>query len=123
MIDRAGSILAMALIVHPVVIGFLLLRMVPTALSRPFVLLAVQPRLQSGYRATYLSVQSQAGALAFAGTLFLAAWAVTGADAFDRAAMVQVLPYYAAGGVALLIVLALTARRALADIGAKPRDP
>ena len=123
LVVEVGLVLAMALIVHPLVIGFLLLRMVPTALSRPFVLLAVQPRLQSGYRATYLSVQSQAGALAFAGTLFLAAWSVAGADAFDRAAMVQVLPYYAAGGVALLIVLALTARRALADIGAKPRDP
>ncbi|HKK96651.1 MAG TPA: MFS transporter, partial [Marivita sp.] len=42
----------------PIAIAILFLRMVPDSLSRPFILAAIQPLLQDGMRATYLSVQS-----------------------------------------------------------------
>ena len=71
MIGNAGSfllskaiqialIVAMALLLHPGVIPLLLIRMVPDALSKPYVLALTQPRLESAYRASYLSVQRPA---------------------------------------------------------------
>lgn len=98
-------IAAMAWIIHPVIVALLILRMVPGTLTRPFLLEAIQPRLESSYRATYLSVQSLAARLTFSATLFAAAYAVTGSDTLDRAGLAQVLPWCALGGLVLTLVL------------------
>ncbi len=116
---EASLIVAMALIAHPIVVGLLLLRMVPNALSRPFVLEVIQPRLASGYRATYLSMQSLVGRLMFAASQFLAAWAVVEAGRLDDQVMGQVMPYYALAAIALVIGLALTAQRTIGRIDIK----
>ncbi|WP_322867114.1 MFS transporter [Aquicoccus sp. G2-2] len=54
-------------------IGFLFLRMVPSAFSRPFMLARIQPLLSRESRATYLSLQSFGGRLVFTATLWLSA--------------------------------------------------
>ena len=53
--------------------AILLLRMVPDAFSRPYILAAVQPLLANDNRATYLSMQSFLGRVIFAVTLYGAA--------------------------------------------------
>ena len=50
--------------------AILLLRMVPDAFSRPYILAAVQPLLANDNRATYLSMQSFLGRVIFAVTLY-----------------------------------------------------
>lgn len=69
------------------VIALLLFRMVPDSLSQPFILARIQPLLPDGIRATYLSVQSLAGRLLFAGTLSLAATQTTDQTAIPYADM------------------------------------
>ena len=110
---QTAVIAAMAWVVHPAIIGLILLRMVPGTLTRPFLLEAIQPRLESGYRATYLSVQSLLARLFFSATLFAAAYAVTGTDTLDRAGLAEILPWCALGGALLTGALWLTWPREL----------
>ncbi len=67
-------ILLMALWVHPVVVVLLLLRNIPHGLGQPIMNAAVHPRVGSGLRATYFSLQSLVGRLAFAGVLAALSW-------------------------------------------------
>ncbi len=62
---------AMGLVLHEVVLILILLRSVPSAIMQPPMRAAITPRLPQSLRATYLSIQSLAGRLAFAGTLWL----------------------------------------------------
>lgn len=99
-----GIVIAgLAAVVHPVVVLLLLARSVPGALSHPLELQCVLPNLLAHQRATYLSVQSLAGRLAFTGALATGAWVVgplegLGAPAISRLA--------AGAGVALLVTAA-----------------
>ncbi len=61
----------MGLLLHEVVLFLILLRSVPAAMMEPPLRGAVTPQLPRSLRATYLSVQSLAGRLAFAATLLL----------------------------------------------------
>ncbi len=90
----------------------LTLRMVPDAFSRPFILAHIQPRLQGEGRATYLSIQSLVGRLAFAASLYLAAGGASSADAMPHGEIAMILGVYAAIGISALLALAVTARRA-----------
>lgn len=110
---QVGLILALAFLIHPAAIFLLLLRMVPDALSRPLMLEIIHPRIESGYRATYLSFQNLCGKLAFSGTLFLSAWFTSGSDSVDEATLRTILPWYGAAGIILIIVLVMTAKRSL----------
>ena len=75
-----GFIIAvMGCLVHPLVIALIALRSVPVAVSGPIVNARIHPRVQTEIRATYLSVQSLAGRLAFSAALALASSAVGGA--------------------------------------------
>jgi MFS family permease len=94
------------------VIALLFLRMVPNSLSDPFVRARIQPLLQDGIRATYLSVQSLAGRLLFAATLSLAAMRSTDNATLAYADMRIILAIYAAFGLIFLVALSCTARRA-----------
>ncbi len=82
---------AMAAAVHPIVVAFILARTIPGALMRPLMLSVVHPRLESGQRATYLSMQSLAGRLAFSLTLFAAAAGVGDIGTLDHATMQTLL--------------------------------
>ena len=116
MIVQVGLIIAMALVTHLAAVALLLVRMVPSALSRPFVLEVIQPRIKSGYRATYLSMQNLVARLAFAGTLLLSSWAVGGIESLNRSGMTLIFGGYGIAGIIVLVVL-LASRRQLGEIG------
>lgn len=78
---------AMAAWLHPVVLAVLLLRSVPGSLAAPIQLGVILPRIEGRLRATYLSVQSLAGRLAFSGALLLSARAVGGLERLDHEAI------------------------------------
>ncbi|MBT8416810.1 MAG: MFS transporter [Silicimonas sp.] len=91
-------------------IGLLFLRMVPNALARPFILARIQPMLQSGMRATYLSIQSLAGRVFFAATLFLASTSASEVGLMPHSDIQTILAAYAGFGLLALLALAVTAR-------------
>lgn len=79
---QAGIVITMAAFSAPWVLAVVALRSLPRALQDAPIRAAVTPHVHPSMRATYLSLQSLAGRLAFAGTLLLLA-AVT-ADDFER---------------------------------------
>lgn len=104
-------IAAMAIALAPWVLVFVLLRSTPMGLLNPIMLAEVHPRVETRIRATYLSLQSFAGRLAFAVCLALSSRAVAGLET-SHEAMAQVLWAYLAGGLLLGVALVWTARRA-----------
>jgi hypothetical protein len=102
---------ALALTNAPIVIAVLLLRMVPDALSKPFITARIQPLLRDEARATYLSLQSLCGRVLFAATLFIASGATQSADTMPYADIQMILGGYVVAGVIAITVLALAARR------------
>ena len=93
-------------------IAVLFFRMVPDALSRPFLMARIQPLLRNEARATYVSLQSLAGKLAFGATLLIAAGSAADVGEMPYADIRAILTWYAAAGLALWLGLGLTARRA-----------
>lgn len=67
---QAAIITAMAFFIHPVLVGLILLRSCPRALMTAPRNAAIAPLIQPRHRATYLSLESLAGRLAFAGVLW-----------------------------------------------------
>lgn len=112
---QVGLIGAMAVAVHPGIALLMILRMVPNAFIQPYQMEAIQPRLQSGYRATYLSVQNQMAALVFSVTLFASAWGIGAADAMTDGELRGVLLAYFAAGVVVCATLLLTRRAVRAN--------
>lgn len=104
---QIGLIVVMAFVLHPGIIPLLLLRMVPGALSQPYVLALTQPRLEGAYRASYLSVQSLTGRLGFSCALFFAAFGASDTGSLTSADLATILPYFAAVGIAIWLFLAL----------------
>lgn len=102
---------ALAIATGPLAVLLLLSRMIPDALARPFLIARIQPLLPSGSRATYLSLQSLAGRILFAGTLWIAAGSTTQAGQMPEADVRLILGAYALGGVVILVIFALLARR------------
>lgn len=101
----------MALTESPVVLVFLLLRMVPDALSRPFILGRIQPLLSDDSRATWLSLKSFVGRLVFASALAAGAISTTDAGLMPYADIARILTIATLIGVAALVALAFGARR------------
>ena len=91
-------------------ISLLLLRMVPDAFSRPFILARIQPMLADNVRATYLSLQSLTGRLAFAASLYLASVSASDVDEMTYPELQTVLSAYALVGAAALVALAILSR-------------
>ena len=94
----------MAAVVHPAVVVLLLARSVPGALSRPLELQCVLPNVGAHLRATYLSVQSLVGRLAFTVALAAGSWAVGGLEQLDADAVSAL-----AGGASMLLVVVVAA--------------
>ena len=102
---------ALAMSTSALVIGVLLLRMVPNSLANPFILARIQPLLESGTRATYLSLQSLGGKVFFATTLLLAATSAQDAGLLPASDLQRILRWYAYGGLLCLTGLAVFARK------------
>lgn len=93
-----------------VLIAVLLLRMVPDALSRPFVTARIMPLLASESRATFLSLKSLVGRVFFAGSLALLSGA-GGAGEMSFEAIRLVLGVYVVIGAAVWTALWFWSRR------------
>lgn len=106
LVGQSVVMAAMAIAVHPLVVVVLLFRSVAMGLIAPIARSVIHPRVGSGQRATYLSLQSLVGRLAFSATLLLAARAVGEVTHLDHAAMRTVLLGYLA--LAALVGWALT---------------
>ncbi len=116
MLIQGMVIAGLAAIVHPVVVVLLLLRSVPGALSRPLELHSVLPNLSAHQRATYLSVQSLAGRLAFTGALAAGSGVVGSLEGLGATAISRLA---GGAGIALLAAAAILmgTRRAIAGAG------
>ena len=101
----------MALTDSAIVLAFLLLRMVPDAVSRPFILGRIQPLLNDDSRATWLSLRSFAGRLLFASVLAVGAISTTDAGTMPYTDIRAILSVAALFGISALVILALWARR------------
>ena len=105
----------MALTDSAIVLVFLLLRMVPDALSRPFILGRIQPLLNDDSRATWLSLKSFVGRLVFASALAVGAINTTDAGQMPYADIRTILTVATVIGLIALAFLALAARRIQVD--------
>jgi MFS family permease len=113
---------AMGMLLNEAVVVLLLLRSVPSAILKPPVYAAVTPQLPRSLRATYLSMKSLLGRLAFSGTLLLlAARAVPGA-APDWPALSSMSLLCAAAGAVGFVLLAATAGPCLAGLRREGRS-
>lgn len=100
----------MALTESAIVLAFLMLRMVPDALSRPFILGRIQPLLSDDSRATWLSLKSFAGRLVFASALAAGAISTTDTGTMPYADIQTILTVAVVIGLIALAVLAVAAR-------------
>ncbi len=116
-----GVVLAgLAAFVHPLVVVLLLLRSVPGAMSRPLELQCTLPNVSAHQRATYLSVQSLAGRLAFTGALALGSWVVGSLEGLGASAISRL-----AGGAGVALIAAaivLTWRRRAIAVAEESAD-
>ena len=112
---QIAIIIALALSNAVIIIAVLFLRMVPNSLSQPFIQARVQPLLDNATRATFLSVESFAGRLLFALTLFLASGNAMGVDAMAHGEIRNILATYALAGGAILAGLVAVALRVRID--------
>ncbi len=114
---QIGLVAVLALTDSVLAIAVLFLRMVPDALSTPFIRARIQPELESRSRATFLSLKSLIGRILFAGSLWIAAGTTGGVDGLIYEEMKPILTSYALVGFAVLAGLALASRRVALDRG------
>ena len=91
-------------------IALLFLRMVPDSFARPFILARIQPMLPSQTRATYLSIQSLAGRVFFATTLFVASTNASDVGTMAFGEIQTILTGYVAFGLVAFAALFIAAR-------------
>lgn len=109
---QVGLTMALAISNSLFVMALLLFRMVPNALSEPFIRARIQPLLPDGIRATYFSVQSLGSRLLFAATLSVAAARSADGAVMPYGDMQVILSAYAICGLIFLVALVVTARSA-----------
>ncbi|KIN65499.1 Major facilitator superfamily MFS 1 [Sulfitobacter noctilucae] len=99
-----------------IAIAVLFLRMVPDALSGPFVMGRIQPLLRDDVRATYVSVQNLSGKLVFSVSLLVAAGSASTMAEMPHADIRTILMWYIAAGAVVWLGLALSARSAGVEV-------
>ena len=99
----------LALTSNVIAIGFLFLRMVPNALSQPFIAATIQPMLSDASRATYISLRSLCGRLLFAASLYAVSALASSAGEMEYPQIQMILGWYALVGLILLTALGLAA--------------
>ena len=112
---QIAIIAALSFLASAAAIVFLLLRMVPSSISRPFVLAHIQPLLADDTRATYLSMQSFLGRILFALTLYFASFATSDSATMSLPELQTVLGAYAVIGLVFMIGLGVTVKSALSS--------
>ena len=107
---QALTILVMGFTLHFLIVGLVLFRTVPRALMTAPMNAAIAPLVDSAQRATFLSIQSLTGRLAFSGFLFALSTVAIGTESTPWSSLSMKLNISAAVGVAGLITLALLSR-------------
>lgn len=102
---------AMSSVLHMSIMLVIVLRGVPMALTKPIIVSLTHPRLTGSVRATYLSVQSLAGRLAFSATLVLASLAMSDMEDLSMDGISNILMVYAVCTVVVLPVFVIGAIR------------
>ena len=112
-----GTILIQCLIItglsiwlHPVMLVLVLFRNFSMAVAHAPMHALIAPRVSSGMRATYLSVQSLAGRLLFSLSLFLIAGKTNQAQVLDWITLSPILRVYAFIGFFALVALVVSAQ-------------
>jgi MFS family permease len=108
---QIGLIGVLALTDSAIAIAVLLLRMVPDSWTYPFIEARVQPLLSDAGRATFLSLQSFAGRLLFAGSIFAASLIAPTTGTMAYADIRATLAWYAVAGLVVFGGLLLASRR------------
>lgn len=114
MVFQTIIIMTMGLILHPIVLGLILLRSCPRALMTAPLNAAVAPEIPQRRRATFLSFQSLVGRLAFSGVLVLFSFIETSNDpAGDKSIFpyLQIAALVGVGGISLLGVTSKVLRK------------
>jgi MFS family permease len=106
---QLAVMLVMALFLHPLVVLLIFFRSVPAAVLRPISNAAIHPRLDRGIRATYLSIQSLGGRLAFSLSLVIASVFVGPLKEINHPTMASVLYGYSGLAILMLVVLGVSA--------------
>ena len=114
-------ILAMGLVLNPLIILLVLARSVPRALMTAPINAAVAPRVSQGQRATFLSIQSLAGRLAFSGWLLVLSLIPASNGDGGWAGMSNKLLVSGALGIAALLALLVGWRWARRDTEREPQ--
>lgn len=109
---QIGLICTLAVTDSLLAVAVLVLRMVPNSLAQPFIIARIQPLLDDAARATFLSIQSFAGRLLFAGSLMLAAQVAPTGGVMAYGDIQITLIGYGVAGIVCFILLAATVRRA-----------
>ena len=110
MLGDGVVIVGMGLFVHPAILGLLVLRAVPPAVWQPIAHGIAHPKVPSRIRATFFSLESLAGRLAFAGSLALAAAMVGDLETITAPALRGVLLGFAVALAVVWVVAVLTSR-------------
>lgn len=101
-------IATMGAIVHVSVVVLILLRSSPGAIMRAPLNAAIAPKVDKQHRATYLSIQSLIGRLAFSGTLAVLSFSIGDSETPDAESILLALRACSIIAVAALILLILT---------------
>jgi len=104
---QAVIIASLAGPIHVGVLGLLALRAIPAGLAGPVANAAIHPHLESSVRATWLSIQSLVGRLAFSGTLVAASAWTAGAPMTHRL-IADLASVTALAAVLLAVILLFT---------------
>ena len=115
---QTSLIALMGFVLSPVIVPFILLRAIPGSLAMAPLNAAIAPRVPQAQRATYLSIQSLAGRLAFSATLFLLSTSAQEGAAVDWPTLAWMLRTSMALGLIGLLALAIS-RRALGGVAAQ----
>lgn len=104
-------IAALAFVLHPALAALVLLRNGPMAVVSAPIRSTIAPHIDDRHRATYLSVQSLAARLAFAGMLAGLSTLIPAGQAVEWEALSTVLRVAFVSGLVCVAVLMVTARR------------
>ena len=104
-------IAAMAILLHPIIALLVILRSGPMAVVTAPVNAAIAPLIENRHRATFLSIQSLAGRLAFATLLFSFSLLVTDSGRAEWGSLSLLLRVSAVAGFAGLLALHFTSKK------------
>jgi len=103
-------IAAMSVILHPLILLLIMCRNLPMSLISAPMRAAMAPRIASEHRATYLSIQSLLGRLAFSGMLAMLAMLSSGDSVMSWDTLSRILTVSFICGIVVIVLLVVSAK-------------